>query len=447
MQNALVKRLSDFLDASPTAFHAVDNIAAALLAAGAERLDEKAEWKLEPGATYFVVRSGTALIAFRPGLKAPAEEGFALAGAHTDSPGLKLRYGKSMIDGGMERVPVEIYGGPIVSTWLDRPLSLAGRVAVKNSSGSLDLRLVNFGRPVGIIPNLAIHLNRDINKGFEYNAQDNLPVLLSAAQPSAAASAPSDAASLSGGLQPGALGKMLGAELGVDPAQILSADLFFVESARTAVFGPDNELINGYRLDDLSGCHAVLEAFLSTPPAGHGQFALFFDNEEIGSRSIQGADSSFLRDMLARVSALQHTGTEDFYRAIAKSFSISIDVAQAYHPSYASKFDERFSPCLNGGPAVKLNANMRYATDAEAEGRFRLICEEAGVPCQKYLSRADMSPGSTIGPLSSAHCGIKTLDIGAPLLSMHSIRETGGTLDHGYMVAALARHFAKGGRL
>ncbi len=444
MQNALIKRLSDFLDASPTAYHAVDNISAALLAAGAERLDEKAEWKLEPGAAYFVVRSGTALIAFRPGLRAPAEEGFALAGAHTDSPGLKLRYGKAISDGAMERAPVEIYGGPIVSTWLDRPLSLAGRVAVKNTNGGLDLRLVNFARPVGIIPNLAIHLNREINKGFEYNVQDNLPVLLSAGQPGTGPDADS---AQNGGVQVSVLNSLLGAELGVDPDQILGADLFFVESMKTAVFGPQNELINGYRLDDLTGCHAVLEAFLATPPAAHGQFALFFDNEEIGSRSIQGADSSFLRDILARVSALQHSGTEDFYRAIAQSFSISIDVAQAYHPSYAAKFDEPFSPRLNGGPAVKLNANLRYATDAEAEGRFRIICGEAGVPCQKYLSRADMSPGSTIGPLSSAHCGIKTLDIGAPLLSMHSIRETCGTLDHGYMVAALARHFAKGGRL
>jgi len=437
MQNALIKRLCDFLDASPTAYHAVDNIAAALLAAGAERLEEGEEWKLEPGASYFVVRSGSALVAFRPGLRPPAEEGFALAGAHTDSPALKLRFDKALLGRGMERAPVEIYGGPIVSTWLDRPLSLAGRVAVRKAQGGLDLRLVNFARPVGLIPNLAIHLNRDVNKGFEYNAQTNLPVLLSAGAIGAAAGPDS---------RPNAVAALLSEELAVPPQDILGADLYFVDAQKTVVLGKDEELVNGYRLDDLSGCHALLEAFLQTPPAAHGQVALFFDNEEIGSRSIQGADSSFLRDILARVAALQGTTSEGFYRALSASFSVSIDVAQGFHPSYADKFDEDFTPLLNGGPAVKVNANLRYATDAETEGRFRLLCSEAGVPCQKYMARADMSPGSTIGPLSAAHCGIKTVDIGAPLLSMHSIRETVGSVDHAAMAAVLARHFAKGGK-
>jgi aspartyl aminopeptidase len=439
MQNALIKRLCDFLDASPTAYHAVDNIAAALLAAGAERLEEGEEWKLEPGAAYFVARSGSALVAFRPGLRPPAEEGFALAGAHTDSPALKLRFDKAMAGRGMDRAPVEIYGGPIVSTWLDRPLSLAGRVALKTAQGGLELRLVNFARPLGLIPNLAIHLNRDINKGFEYNAQTNLPVLLSAGAIGADGAASAEP-------RPDAVAALLSGELSVAPEDILGADLYFVDAQKTVVLGREGELVNGYRLDDLSGCHALLEAFLQSPPAAHGQLALFFDNEEIGSRSIQGADSSFLRDILARVAALQGTTSEGFYRALSHSFSVSIDVAQGFHPSYADKFDEDFTPLLNGGPAVKVNANLRYATDAEAEGRFRLLCAEAGVPCQKYMARADMSPGSTIGPLSAAHCGIKTVDIGAPLLSMHSIRETVGSVDHAYMVAALARHFAKGGK-
>jgi aspartyl aminopeptidase len=290
---------------------------------------------------------------------------------------------------------------------------------------------------VGLIPNLAIHLNRDINKGFEYNAQTNLPVLLSAGAIGAAAGPDS---------RPNAVAALLSEELAVPPQDILGADLYFVDAQKTVVLGKDEELVNGYRLDDLSGCHALLEAFLQTPPAAHGQVALFFDNEEIGSRSIQGADSSFLRDILARVAALQGTTSEGFYRALSASFSVSIDVAQGFHPSYADKFDEDFTPLLNGGPAVKVNANLRYATDAETEGRFRLLCSEAGVPCQKYMARADMSPGSTIGPLSAAHCGIKTVDIGAPLLSMHSIRETVGSVDHAAMAAVLARHFAKGGK-
>jgi aspartyl aminopeptidase len=436
MNNNTVKRLCDFIDASPTAWHAVDNIAAALEAAGALRLDERESWRLEPGRSYFAARSGSALIAFRVGLRPPAEEGFALVGAHTDSPALKVRLEKSLYGRGMERSPVELYGGPIVSTWLDRPLSLAGRVALSVGEGRAATRLVNFGRPVGVIPNLAIHLNRDINKGFEYNPQNQLPVLLSSSgrdQPKAEASGAAEAS---------ALARLVASELGVEAAAILGADLFFVDAQKMTQFGPSGELLNGYRLDDLLGCHAVLEAFLQSAPAPHGQVALFLDNEEIGSRSIQGADSSFLRDILGRIAALQGTTTEGFYRALASSFMVSVDVAQAYHGSYAEKFDERFAPLLNAGPAVKVNANMRYATDAAAEARFRLVCAEAGVPCQKYMSRADIAPGSTIGPLSSSLVGIRTVDIGAPLLSMHSIRETAGAADHEMMIAALARSFA-----
>ena len=434
MNSALIKRFCDFTDASPTAYHAVDNIAAALEARGALRLDERAAWRLEPGRAYYVVRSGSALIAFRPGLRPPAEEGFVLEGAHTDSPSLKARLEKGLPGKGMERAPVEIYGGPIVSTWLDRPLSLAGRVAVKGQDGKVESRLVNFARPVGLVPNLAVHLNREINKGFEYNAQNHLPVLLSAAG--------KEADKTDGEASASALARLVATELGVEPEAILGADLYFVDAQKLAVLGPAGELLNGYRLDDLLGCHAVLEAFLGAPPAPHGQVACFLDNEEVGSRSIQGADSSFLRDVLGRVSALQGCTTEGFYRALSSSFSISVDVAQAFHGSYAEKYDERFAPLVNGGPAVKVNANLRYATDAEAEGRFRLFCEQAGVPCQKFMSRADMAPGSTIGPLSSSLTGIRTVDVGAPLLSMHSIRETGGALDHEMMTAALGVAFA-----
>lgn len=432
MNTALIKRFCDFVDASPTAYHAVDNLAAALEAAGALPLDERDAWLLEPGQAYFTVRSGSGLLAFRPGLRPPAEEGFALAGAHTDSPALKLRLEKNLATRGMERSPVEIYGGPIVSTWLDRPLSLAGRVSLR-AAGGFSNRLVNFDRPVGIVPNLAVHLNREINKGFEYNAQNHLPVLLGTGLPG------------QGGEEGPAgqgLAAMLGTELGVSPEDILGADLWFVDAQKTVVLGRAGELINGYRLDDLSGCHAILEAFLRSRPAPHGQVACFFDHEEIGSTSIQGADSSFLRDTLGRIAALQATGTEGFYRALAASFSVSVDVAQAWHPSYPDKYDEAFAPLLNGGPAVKVNANLRYATDSEGEARFRLFCSSAGRPCQKFMSRSDMAPGSTIGPMSSAHTGIKTVDVGSPLLSMHSIRETLGSLDHEAMVDALAANFS-----
>jgi aspartyl aminopeptidase len=434
MTSALVKRLCDFVDASPTAFHAVDNLAAALEARGALRLDEREAWQLEPGRAYYVVRSGSALVAFRPGLRPPAEEGFALAGAHTDSPSLKARLEKNLSGRGMDRCPVEAYGGPILSTWLDRPLSLAGRVSLRGADGRPKTRLVNLARPVGVVPNLAIHLNREINKGFEYNVQNHLPVLLaSAGKEGDKAASPATTSALSA---------IVAAELGVDPADMLGADLHFVDLQKSVILGSQGELINSYRLDDLLGCHAILEAFLRSEPAAHGQLACFFDHEEVGSRSVQGADSSFLRDLLGRIAALQGCTTEGFYRALSASFSVSVDVAQAFHGSYPEKYDERYAPLVNGGPAVKVNANQRYATDSEAEARFRIFCADAGVPCQKLMSRADMVPGSTIGPLSSSLTGIRTVDVGAPLLSMHSIRETAGTLDHEMMVAALARAYA-----
>lgn len=449
MSSPIVKRLCDFVDASPTAYHAVDSMAATLEARGARRLDERAAWALEPGAAYFVVRSGSALIAFRPGLRPPAEAGFAMAGAHTDSPALKARLEKPLSGKGMERVAVEIYGGPIVSSWLDRPLALAGRVALRAPSGGVESRLVNLARPVGVVPNLAIHLNRDINKGFEYNAQNHLPVLVAATGEAAEAARETAA---EGGAASGASASpavawplaLVARELGVEAAAVLGADLYFVEAQRVCAFGPEPELVNGPRLDDLVGCHAILEAFLDAPPAAHGQVACFLDNEEVGSRTIQGADSSFVRDLLGRVCALSGCGTQDFYRALAASFCVSVDVAQAFHPSYADKFDDLYAPVVNGGPAVKANANYRYATDAESEARFRLLCAAAGASCQKYMSRADIAPGTTIGPMGSSLTGIPTVDVGAPLLSMHAIRETAGARDHEAMAAALGALFRRG---
>jgi len=432
MPHNLQGAICSFIEHSPTAFHAVETMAQGLKTQGAIQLDERSRWRLETGKTYFVTRSGSSLIAFRPGRKSPSKTGFMLQGAHTDSPALKARLEKILTGKGMERTPVEIYGGPIISTWLDRPLALAGQVIVKNDRGQAESRLVHTKTPVGLIPNLAIHLNRDINKGFEYNAQTHLPVLLSASGNTETASVSATGS---------ALQKLLSEQLQINVDSILGADLYFVDAQGPAILGFSSELINGYRLDDLLGCHAIFEAFSSSETAEHTQVACFLDNEEVGSRSTQGADSSFLRDILGRISALLDGSTEDFYRALAASFCISVDVAQAYHSSYPEKFDEDYAPMLNGGPALKVNANLRYATDGAAEAQFRLICESAGVPCQKFMSRADIAPGTTIGPLSSSITGIKTVDIGAPLLSMHSIRETAGLLDHEYMVKALKKAY------
>ncbi len=431
-QNA--KALCDFIDASPTPYHAVDSAAAMLNAAGATRLDEREAWRLEAGRSYYVIRDGASLVAFRTGNAAPSNAGFAFAGAHADAPGLRARLEKSLISRGFDRVAVEAYGGPIHSTWLDRPLSLAGRVVVKAAAGGVTQRLVNFARPMAVIPNLAIHFNREMNKGIEYPMNTTLLPIVSAAGLGVTAVVGSSW-----------LERAVSDELGVDLDAVVSAELTFVDATASLVFGTDSELISAPRIDNLEGCHAVLSAFVSAPATGHGQIAALFDNEETGSGSIRGADSSFLRDLISRIVSLTDgSGTETLHRAFARSFSVSVDGAQGWHPSYADKFDEDYAPVLNGGPAVKANANTRYATDAVGEAAFRSLCETAGVPCQRFRMRADLAPGTTIGPISSALLGVRTVDVGVPMLAMHSARETAGSYDHDYMIRALAGFYATG---
>lgn len=433
------KALCDFIDASPTPYHAVDSAAAMLNAAGAVRLDERDAWSLEPGRAYYVSRDGASLIAFRVGRSAPSEAGFALAGAHADAPGLRARVEKSVSGRGMDRVAVEAYGGPIHSTWLDRPLSLAGRVAVR-TAGGLQRRLVNFARPVAVIPNLAIHFNRDMNKGVEYPMnQALLPLVSAAGLPPAGAGAAGAAKEGSWVL------RAVAAELGVEPEAVVAAELTFVDAAASVAIGADSEIVSAPRIDNLEGCHAALSAFVSAPAGEHGQVAALFDNEEIGSATSRGADSAFLRDIVERLVALTDaSGPEAAHRALARSFSVSVDGAQAWHPAYADRFDEDFAPVLNGGPAIKANANVRYATDAIGEAAFKACCEAAGVPCQRFRMRADLPPGTTIGPISSALLGVRTVDVGVPMLAMHSARETAGAYDHDHMIAALGRLYASG---
>lgn len=432
------KALCDYIDASPTAYHAVDAAAAMLDAYGATRLDEREAWQLEAGKAYYVLRDAASLVAFRLGRKPASEAGFVLSGAHADAPGLRARLRKTVSSRGIERVAVEQYGGPIHSTWLDRPLSLAGRVVVR-VDGSMVPRLVNLARPVAVIPNLAIHFNRDMNKGVEYPMQSALlPVVAARGLPPATTQA-------TAGTGAGWLERVVADELGVSPEDIVTADLSFVDAAPAIVFGGDAELLSAPRIDNLEGCHAVLTAFADAPATDHGQFAVLFDNEEIGSESLRGANSSFLRGLFERVCALSdRSGTEALHRALARSFSVSVDGAQGWHPSYADRFDEDFAPVINGGPAIKSNANLRYATDALTDARFREYCEAAGVPCQRFRMRADLAPGTTIGPISSALLGVRTVDVGVPMLAMHSIRETAGSQDHDSMIAALKAMYAQG---
>lgn len=436
------RSLCDFLDASPTCFHATDNIKAYLVAHGVQVLDEKEAWKLEPGAAYCVVRGSSALIAFRPGFQSLGVSGYALAGAHTDSPCLKVRAGEEKSSRSMLRIAVDVYGGGILSGWLDRPLSLAGRVVLRSPGGVKEL-LYNSGVTVGVIPNLPIHLNRDINKGMEYNAHQHLPVLVDVVD--------SDIEEGKEEVLSWVI-RRVAADLGVASTDIVAVDLSFFDSQKAVVFGRvdaeserenSGELINSSRLDDLAGCHAILDAFGSAKPGAHTQIACFLDAEEVGSMTAQGADSSFLRDILARLNISMKGGAEDFYMAGARSLCLSVDAAQAWNPAYTEKFDEKFSPLLGKGLAIKTNVNQRYATDAITESRFNLLCDRIAIPRQKYMSKADIQPGTTIGPISASRLGVPTVDVGHPLLSMHAIRETIEGGDHRAMIELLKGFYAE----
>jgi aspartyl aminopeptidase len=435
---ASTKNLCDFIDASPTSYHAADNIAAYLLAHGAVRLDEADSWSLEPGVSYFVARGGNSVVAFRPGSGSFGETGYALAGAHTDSPGLKVRVGGERLDHSMRRIAVDVYGGAILSSWLDRPLCLAGRALVREAGGMREL-LFSTDRPVGVVPNLAIHLNREINKGFEYNAHQHLPVLVEALREEPAKGVPSWVEALAA------------RELDIDPGRLALVEAFFCDGQKAVVFGTpegtEGGLVNAPRLDDLAGCQAILEAFCAAKPGLGAQVACFLEAEEVGSMTAQGANSSFLRDIIARAALASGSSYEDFYRATPNSLCLSMDLAQAMNPAYADKYDETFSPLLGKGPALKINVNQRYATDLRAEAIFAELCAEAGIPWQKYMARADSQPGTTIGPMSSSRLGVRTMDVGQPLLSMHAARETLDSADQDAAVALVKAFFGwQGGR-
>lgn len=454
-----LKSLMDYLAASVSPFHAAAEAASALERSGFRRLDEGDAWQLEAGGAYYLLRNGSSLIAFVVGSAAPAEAGFRLLAAHTDSPGFRVKSNAETLSGNVGRLALDLYGAPIVSTWLDRELAVAGRLAVETAEGDLRSVLVDSVEPVALIPNVAIHLNRDVNKGYEYDPHAKLSALISAAAPAAAAAAADKApgAAAPGTAAPAAAAGSTPAAVPADaflpylarlagaaPAQIRGADLYLYDPAPPRRFGLEGELVAASRVDNLAGCHAALSALLESraalPSIGETRVMALFDNEEVGSRSFQGADSSFLRLVLERVAALRSPAAhaaEAYHRAAARSLLISIDAAHALHPSWAEKYDERTSPRLNCGPALKINGRMRYATDAEGCARFESLCGRLGLPVQRFEFRADQTPGGTIGPMSAADLGIRTVDVGLPILAMHSVRESFGAADQARMILAL----------
>lgn len=421
----LGKELLDFIDKSPTAFHASQNIADILTKNGCTELDESEPWDLKPGKAYFVRRNSSSLIAFRLGTAKPVETGFRIAGAHTDSPLLKLKENAENVSAGCVRVTTEIYGGPLVYTWLDRNLGIAGRVMVRTKNG-YENRLVNIDRPVAIIPSLAIHMNREANKGFEFNPQNHLQAVLTAKAD-----------------KKNVLKSLVAKELKEKVENIGQTDLFVYDLQKGTFGGDDDEFISSGRLDNLQMCHSIMKAFLSAKKPKSTIVAAFYDNEEIGSRTLMGADSAFTRTVLERIVALTSKGADDRFVAFSKSFLVSADGAHTQHPNFPEKHDPAYAPKMNCGPTIKFSSSFRYATTAASAAFFESVCDEAKVPWQKMANRSDVPSGSTIGPMSSASLGIKAVDVGNPMWAMHSIRETAGTEDHYFMTAALSLFFTK----
>jgi aspartyl aminopeptidase len=420
--------LLDFIDASPSPWHAVATCEQRLQAAGFARLDETERWTLQAGDKRYVVRGDAAIIAFVVGSAALAESGLRIIGAHTDSPGLRIKPRPAEEVGGMVRLGVEVYGGPILATFADRDLSLAGRVHVRTPDG-FATRLVRFADPLLRLPNLAIHMNREVNEsGLKFNKQSELPLLLGVAEEGVKADA--------------RFRQPIAAALGVEPGDLLTWELNAYDTQKGSLWGADREFIADSQLDNLASCHAALNALLATDQPAATCLCAFFDHEEVGSESAAGAGGSFIADVLARLAGNAGLDGEDQRRMLARSFFISADMAHGWHPNFPAAYEPCHHALVNAGPVIKSNANQRYSTTGETAARFMALCARAGVPCQQYAHRTDLGCGSTIGPIVAARLGIPSVDVGSPMWAMHSIRESAGVLDHGYMIAALSAAFA-----
>jgi aspartyl aminopeptidase len=423
------QQLIDFIYESPTAFHTVRTVKERLHNCGFIQLQEEEKWDIEIGGKYFVTKNDSAIAAFVLG-KGNAEEcGFKIIGAHTDSPTFRIKPAPEMIsEGSYIRLNTEVYGGPIINTWLDRPLAVAGRVTVRSENILYpETRLVNIRKPILIIPNIAIHMNKEVNKGIELNLQrDTLPLL----------------AHVNESLEKGNyLLQVIAEELKVDAANVIDFDLFLYEYEKGSIIGLNNEFISSGRLDDLSMVHAGIEALCKVDAVQATNVMIAFDNEEVGSRTKQGGDSPFLATVLERILISQGKGREEFFRALAKSFMISADLAHAVHPNMVEKHDPVNRPILNKGPVIKISANQSYTTDSNSDAVYEEICKKADVPVQKFVNRSDLAGGSTIGPISSTQLAIRSVDMGTPILAMHSIRELGGVLDHTYVTASFREFY------
>ena len=411
------KELFSFLDQSPNAFFAVKNMCDILEQAGMVCLYEGKPWDLEAGKGYYVTRNDSALIAFR--IPKADYTGFQIMASHCDSPVFKIKTNTEItVDRQYVKLNVEKYGGMLCSPWLDRPLSVAGRVVLRTEEG-IETRLVNIDRDLLIIPNLAIHMNRQVNDGYKFNAQvDMLPLFCEKGEES------------------DVFLKLIASEAGVSAEDILDTDLFLYNRMPAVSLGLNNEFISSGRLDDLQCAFASLKGFVEASPKNSAAVHCVFDNEEVGSGTKQGAASTFLKDTLRRINSAMGRTEEEYLMSIASSFLVSADNAHAVHPNHTDKADPTNRPYLNKGIVIKYSANQKYTTDAVSGAIMRAICRQADVPCQTFANRSDLPGGSTLGNISQSQVALNTVDIGLPQLAMHSPYETAGAKDTAYLIEA-----------
>lgn len=430
----MIKRLLSFLDASPVNFLAVKNLTEELQQHGYRRIDTtEALGTIKAGDKFFVTKSDSSIYAFQIGRKALAETGFHMICAHCDSPTFRIKpHAEIDCEGGIVKLNTEVYGGPIMSTWFDRPLTLAGRVIVKSKDVMTPTTLLlHVKRPLLQISNLAIHFNRQVNDGVKLSRQkDVLPIL----------GIINDELE-KGNLLMNIILEELNKQQNVAREDILDFDLYLADATPACTFGAHNELISSGRLDDLSMCFAGLEALLASQPTDTTQVLAIFDNEETGSQTKQGAGSPFLSYMLKRI-ALAQGGTEEaYYQAVERAFMISADNAHAWHPNYSEKYDPTNHPMLGGGPVIKFNAAQKYASDAYSASVFAGLCKKAGVPCQRFVNHSDVAGGSTLGNILASSIPLRGVDMGNAILAMHSCRETGSTADHEFCVKVFTQFY------
>ncbi|MBN1056587.1 M18 family aminopeptidase [Clostridium botulinum] len=418
------KDLLNFINNSKSAFHSAHEVKSILDKEGFVEIKECDKWDLKHGGKYYVMKNESAIIGFEIGSGDIAEEGFRLIGAHTDSPGFRIKpHAEMTVEDHYVKLNTEVYGGAILSTWFDRPLSIAGRVTLKGSNPlKPQVKLVDLNKPVLIIPSLAIHMNRTINEGYEYNKQkDTLPLLTMATDKLE---------------KDGYLLKLIAESLNVKEKEIVDFDLFVYEYEKGCLFGMNEEFISAGRLDDLWMVYAGLVALLQSKSNKATKVLVALDNEEIGSLTSQGANSSLLENILERITLALGKDREDFKRALSNSVMISADLAHALHPNYIEKHDPTNRPLVGKGPVIKIAASGSYSTDSYAAAIFKQVCKNADVPCQEFVNRSDVKGGTTIGPITASKLNIPVIDMGAPLLSMHSVRELASVKDNEYTIKA-----------